>query len=31
VLVFRVRPVRGVGFRKGDHFSQTTWRWTSSR
>ena len=25
-LVFRVRPVRGLGFRKGDHFSQTTWR-----
>lgn len=24
-LVFRVRPVRGLGFRKGDHFSQTTW------
>ena len=29
VLVFRVRPVRGLGFRKGDHFSQTTWLWTS--
>jgi hypothetical protein len=26
VLVFRVRPLRGLGFRKGDHFSQTTWR-----
>ena len=26
ILVFRVRPVRGLGFRKGDHFSQTTWR-----
>jgi hypothetical protein len=26
VLVFRVRPVRGLGFRKGDHFSQTTWQ-----
>ena len=26
VLVFRVRPVRGLGFRKGDQFSQTTWR-----
>ena len=25
VLVFRVRPSRGLGFRKGDHFSQTTW------
>ncbi|HEX5191634.1 MAG TPA: pyridoxamine 5'-phosphate oxidase family protein [Solirubrobacteraceae bacterium] len=25
-LVFRVRPLRGLGFRKGDHFSQTTWR-----
>lgn len=25
-LVFRVRPVRGLGFRKGDQFSQTTWR-----
>lgn len=24
--VFRVRPVRGLGFRKGDAFSQTTWR-----
>ncbi len=31
VLVFRVRPVRGLRFRKGDHCSQTTWRWTSSR
>jgi Pyridoxamine 5'-phosphate oxidase len=30
VLVFRVRPARGLGFRKGDHFSQTTWRWLSS-
>ncbi|HYA67152.1 MAG TPA: pyridoxamine 5'-phosphate oxidase family protein [Acidimicrobiales bacterium] len=26
VIVFRVRPVRGLGFRKGDRFSQTTWR-----
>jgi hypothetical protein len=26
VLVFRLRPVRGLGFRKGDQFSQTTWR-----
>jgi Pyridoxamine 5'-phosphate oxidase len=26
ILVFRVRPVRGLGFRKGDHFSQTTWQ-----
>jgi nitroimidazol reductase NimA-like FMN-containing flavoprotein (pyridoxamine 5'-phosphate oxidase superfamily) len=26
VLVFRVRPARGLGFRKGDAFSQTTWR-----
>jgi hypothetical protein len=25
-IVFRVRPVRGLGFRKGDVFSQTTWR-----
>ena len=25
-IVFRVRPVRGLGFRKGDKFSQTTWR-----
>jgi hypothetical protein len=25
VIVFRVRAVRGLGFRKGDHFSQTTW------
>ncbi len=25
IFVFRVRPVRGLGFRKGDHFSQTTW------
>jgi nitroimidazol reductase NimA-like FMN-containing flavoprotein (pyridoxamine 5'-phosphate oxidase superfamily) len=24
-IVFRVRPLRGLGFRKGDHFSQTTW------
>jgi hypothetical protein len=31
ILVFRVRPVRGLAFRKGDHFSQTSWRWTSSR
>lgn len=26
VIVFRVRPARGLGFRKGDAFSQTTWR-----
>ena len=25
IVVFRVRPMRGLGFRKGDHFSQTTW------
>ena len=25
-IVFRVRPVRGLGFRKGDASSQTTWR-----
>jgi hypothetical protein len=25
-IVFRVRPARGLGFRKGDTFSQTTWR-----
>ncbi len=25
-IVFGVRPVRGLGFRKGDTFSQTTWR-----
>jgi hypothetical protein len=25
ILVFRIRPVRGLGFRKGDRFSQTTW------
>jgi hypothetical protein len=25
-IVFRVQPVRGLGFRKGDIFSQTTWR-----
>jgi nitroimidazol reductase NimA-like FMN-containing flavoprotein (pyridoxamine 5'-phosphate oxidase superfamily) len=25
-IVFRVRPVRGLGFRKGDTFSQTSWR-----
>lgn len=25
-IVFRVRPVRALGFRKGDSFSQTTWR-----
>ncbi len=31
VIVFRLRPERGLGFRKGDRFSQTTWRWTSSR
>ncbi|HEY3831095.1 MAG TPA: pyridoxamine 5'-phosphate oxidase family protein [Acidimicrobiia bacterium] len=26
ILVFRVRPMRGLGFRKGDHYSQTTWQ-----
>lgn len=25
-IVFRVRPVRGLGFRKGDTSSRTTWR-----
>ncbi len=25
VIVFRVQPVRGLGFRKGGIFSQTTW------
>ncbi len=25
-IVFSVQPVRGLGFRKGDTFSQTTWR-----
>ena len=25
-IVFRVRPLRGLGFRKGDVFSQTTWQ-----
>ena len=25
-LAFRLRPVRGLGFRKGDEFIQTTWR-----
>jgi hypothetical protein len=25
-LVFRLRPSRGLGFRKGDEFSQTTWQ-----
>jgi len=25
-IVFRVRPLRGLGFRKGESFSQTTWR-----
>jgi len=24
-IVFRVQPVRGLGFRKGETFSQTTW------
>jgi nitroimidazol reductase NimA-like FMN-containing flavoprotein (pyridoxamine 5'-phosphate oxidase superfamily) len=28
-LVFCVRPVRGLGFRKGEHFSQTTWTFPS--
>lgn len=27
-IVFRLRPARGLGFRKGDSFSQTTWRFT---
>jgi hypothetical protein len=27
-IVFRMRPVRGLGFRKGDSFSQTTWRFS---
>lgn len=31
VIVYRVRPMRGLGFRKGDRFSQTTWLWTSWR
>jgi Pyridoxamine 5'-phosphate oxidase len=26
ILVFRVGPTLGLGFRKGDRFSQTTWR-----
>ena len=26
VIAFRVRPMRGLGFRKGDRFSQMTWR-----
>jgi nitroimidazol reductase NimA-like FMN-containing flavoprotein (pyridoxamine 5'-phosphate oxidase superfamily) len=26
VIVFRVGPVRGLAFRKGDRFSQTTWQ-----
>lgn len=25
VLLFRVAPTRGLGFRKGDEYSQTTW------
>jgi hypothetical protein len=29
ILVFRVRALRGLGFRKGDHFSQTTWEGVS--
>lgn len=28
-LVFCVRPVRGLGFRKGEHSSQTTWTFPS--
>ena len=28
-LVFSVRPVRGLGFRKGAHSSQTTWTFPS--
>jgi hypothetical protein len=27
-IVFRVLPVRALGFRKGDSFSQTTWRFS---
>jgi hypothetical protein len=27
--VFCVRPVRGLGFRKGEHSSQTTWTFPS--
>jgi nitroimidazol reductase NimA-like FMN-containing flavoprotein (pyridoxamine 5'-phosphate oxidase superfamily) len=27
-IVFRVRPLRGLGFRKGDSFSQTSWRFS---
>jgi len=30
-IVFRLRPVRGLGFRKGDEFSQTTWQFTPPR
>jgi general stress protein 26 len=26
VIVFRLQAARGLGFRKGDHYSQTTWR-----
>jgi hypothetical protein len=29
VIVFRLRPARGLGFRKGDAFSQTTWRFSA--
>jgi hypothetical protein len=29
-IVFRLRPARGLGFRKGDDFSQTTWRFPSA-
>jgi hypothetical protein len=28
-LVFCVRPVRGLGFRKGEHPSETTWTFPS--
>jgi len=28
-IVFRVQPVRGLGFRKGETFSQTTWSFRS--
>jgi hypothetical protein len=28
-IVFRIRPVRGLGFRKGETFSQTTWSFRS--
>jgi Pyridoxamine 5'-phosphate oxidase len=28
VIVFRLQAARGLGFRKGDHYSQTTWRYS---